>query len=70
MVQEEPSIIITRMNRRAYDAIYGTLSPETRRSAEQNFYRCQDWLRQRGIPFHQALDGMWVLDNKGEQHGK
>jgi hypothetical protein len=68
-VQPEPSIIVTRMNR-AYNAVYGTHSPETRRNAEQTFYRCQDWLRQRGITFHQALDGNWVLDYEGGQYGK
>ena len=63
-MQEEPSILMTRMNR-AYDTIYGTLSSETRRNAEQLFYRCQNLLRQRGIKFHQNMsDGKWVLDNE------
>ena len=67
-MQEEPSTIISRMNN-AYDAIYGTLSPETRRDAEQTFYHCQKWLRQRGIGFHQnVLDGQWILDEE-VQHG-
>jgi len=63
-MREEPSTIIDRMNN-AYDAIYGTLSPETRRTAEETFYRCQEWLRLRGIRFHQnILDGQWVLDEE------
>jgi len=63
-VHEEPSTIITHMNS-AYDAIYGTFSPETRKDAEETFYRCQELLRQRGIRFHQnVLDGQWVLDEE------
>ena len=60
---EEPSTILARMNR-AYDAIYGTLSSETRRKAENEFYRCQNWLRERGIKFRQTLEGKWIFDDE------
>jgi hypothetical protein len=68
-MQQELSVVVTRMDR-AYNAIYGTHSPETRRDAEQSFFRRQDWLRQRGITFRQALDGKWALDYEGGRHGK
>jgi len=59
----EPSAIIERMNR-SYNAIYGTLSLETRRRAENEFYWCQNWLREREIKFRQTSQGKWVLDEK------
>jgi len=58
---ETPSTVIARMNA-AYNAIYVTLSRETRQKAERTFYSCHDWLQDRGIRFHQALDGKWVID--------
>jgi hypothetical protein len=64
-MQEQPAIIIDRMNR-AYDAIYGTQSRTTIMKAEREFYSCQDWLRERGIKFHQTPQGKWILD--GEAH--
>jgi len=60
-VEEYPSVIIDRMNR-AYNAVYGTLSSETRMKAEKDFYACHDWLRSRKIRFHQSLGGEWILD--------
>jgi hypothetical protein len=48
----------------AYNAIYGTMSGETRRKAEKAFYSCHDWLQERGIRFHQTFDGRWVLGEK------
>ena len=68
-MQEEPSSIINRMNRE-YNAFYGTLSPETRRRAEQQFYRCQECLSKLGISFHQTLAGNWVLDRDLKSLGK
>jgi hypothetical protein len=65
MMQEYPSAIIERMNR-AYNAIYGTMSSETRMKAEKDFYACQDWLRLRKIRFRQSLGGQWVLDETTE----
>jgi hypothetical protein len=65
-MQEEPSTLITCMNR-SYNALYGTLCPETRRKAETTFYRCQNGLRQRGMTFHQTLAGQWVLDTAHSQ---
>jgi len=59
-MQEEPAIILARMNR-SYNAIYGTVCPEARREAETTFYRCQSRLRQRGIAFRQTHAGQWVL---------
>jgi hypothetical protein len=61
-VQEHPSVVIDRMNA-AYNAVYGTISSETRMKAERAFYACQDWLRSRKIRFHQSLSGKWVLDS-------
>jgi len=66
VMQEEPATIIARMNR-AYNAVYGTLSTETRRHAENEFYRCQNRLRERGIKFRQTLQGRWVLDDKATE---
>ena len=60
---ETPSSVIGRMNT-AFNAIYPTMSSETRLRAEKTFYSCQDWLQERGIRFHQTLDGRWVLDEK------
>jgi hypothetical protein len=63
MMPETPSNVIGRMNT-AFNAIYATMSSETRLRAEKTFYSCQDWLQERGIRFHQTLDGRWVLDEK------
>ncbi len=62
-IPETPASVIVRMNT-AFNAIFATMSSETRRSAEKTFYSCQDWLQERGIRFHQTLDGRWVLDEK------
>jgi hypothetical protein len=58
-----PSSVIGRMNT-AFNAIYATMSSETRLRAERAFYSCQDWLQEHGIRFRQTLDGRWVLDEK------
>jgi hypothetical protein len=63
MMPEEPSTVIARMNT-AYNAIYGTMSRETRMRAEKTFYSCHDWLQDHGIRFHQTIDGRWVLGEK------
>jgi hypothetical protein len=63
MMPDDPSIIIARMNT-AFNAIYGTMSGETRKKAEATFYSCKDWLEKQGIHFHQTVDGRWVLDEK------
>ena len=60
---ESPSTVIGRMNT-AFNTIYATTMSETRLRAEKTFYSCQDWLQERGIRFHQTLDGRWVLDEK------
>ncbi len=60
---DTPSSVIGRMNI-AFNAIFATMSSETRLRAEKTFYSCQDWLQERGIRFHQTLDGRWVLDEK------
>jgi hypothetical protein len=59
-MREEPAEIIERMNR-SYNAIYGTLSTETRKRAENEFYWCQNWLRERGIKFRQTPQGRWIF---------
>ncbi len=67
MMAESPSSVIGRMNV-AFNAIFATMSGEAMRKAEKTFYSCQDWLQERGIRFHQTLDGRWVLDEpKPEQ---
>ena len=63
MMPETPSNVIGRMNT-AFNAIFATMSSETRLRAERTFYSCQDWLQERGVRFHQTLDGRWVLDEK------
>jgi len=63
MMSDSPANVIARMNT-AFNAIYGTMSGEVRRRAERTFYSCQDWLQERGIRFHQTIDGRWVLDQK------
>ena len=68
MQSDSPSTIIERMNR-AYDAVYGTLSTETMRKAENEFYWCQNWLRERGIKFRQTLEGKWILDEGTTERG-
>ncbi len=60
---ETPSNVIGRMNT-TFNAIFASMSSETRLRAEKTFYSCQDWLLERGIRFHQTLDGRWVLDEK------
>ena len=62
-MQEHPSAVIDRMNM-AYNAVYGTMSCETRMKAEREFYACHDWLRMRRIRFHQSASGEWVLDEQ------
>ncbi len=62
-MQDTPSSVIGRMNI-AFNAIYATMSSETRLRAENTFYSCRNWLQERGICFHQTLDGRWVLDEK------
>jgi hypothetical protein len=66
MMSESPSNVLARMNT-AFNAIYGTMSRETRMRAGKTFYSCQDWLLERGIRFHQTIDGRWVLDEKKEK---
>jgi hypothetical protein len=66
MMPEPPSDVIFRMNT-AFNTIYGTMSGELRRRAERTFYSCQDWLLERGVRFHQTIDGRWVLDEKQTQ---
>ncbi len=62
-MQDTPSSVIGRMNI-AFNAIYATMSSETRLRAENTFYSCRNWLQEHGIRFHQTLDGRWVLDEK------
>jgi hypothetical protein len=62
-MQEQVAVIVERMNR-AYAAIYGTQSSETRKKAEKEFYKCHDWLRERGIKFRQTPEGRWILDGE------
>ena len=60
---DTPASVIGRMNT-AFNAIYATMSSETRLRAERTFYSCQDWLQEHGIHFHHTLEGRWVLDEK------
>jgi len=58
-----PSEIITVLNR-SYRTTRESSSRDTVEAAQKAFNNCHNWLKARGIPFHQASNGQWVLDEK------
>ena len=59
--QPTPHETLARLNEVYYVSLHGN-SKEGKKSAEQAFYDCHDWLRTHQIQFHLAPDGKWVKD--------
>jgi hypothetical protein len=59
--QTTPDEIIVVLNR-SYQTTRESNSRDTRDAAQKAFDNCCNWLRARGIPFHQTARGEWVLD--------
>ena len=59
--QPTPHETLARLNE-VYDVSLHGNSKEGKKSAQQAFYACHDWLRTHQITFHLAPYGRWVRD--------